>query len=148
MLLIALALLPYFGPRTSYAAGSATITVNTSIQDGVSQFEGGAIHTQYGYDTGNATAVASAKNLLKTSVAWESQQFSEGWGVTSAEPSPGSYSWGSLDARMNLILNDGARPVIFYDRRATCWQKQVKDFTIVVNSIFNNGRMEDVWLDR
>ena len=46
------------------------------------------------------------------------------------------------------LAEDGARPVIFYDRRATCWQKQVKDFTIVVNSIFNNGRMEDVWLDR
>jgi|GEM_PF-970107 len=111
-LLLILTFLSYLAPGVSDAAGSATITINTSVTDGVSKFEGGAIHTQYGYNTGNATAVASAKNLLQTSVVWESQQFSEGWGVNSAEPSPGSYSWSSLDARMNLILNDGARPVI------------------------------------
>src|SRR5216684_2705582 len=46
------------------------------------------------------------------------------------------------------LAADGARPVIFYDRRATCWQPQVKNFTVVVNNIFNNARMEDVWLDR
>ena len=40
------------------------------------------------------------------------------------------------------------RPVIFYDRRGTCWQPSVKDFTIMVNSTFNGARMEDVWLDK
>jgi peptide/nickel transport system substrate-binding protein len=47
-----------------------------------------------------------------------------------------------------MLAEDGARPVIFYDRRATCWRPQVKGFTIMINSIFNGGRMEDVWLDR
>ena len=47
-----------------------------------------------------------------------------------------------------ILAEDGARPVIFYDRRATCWRPQVKGFTIMVNSIFNGARMEDVWLDR
>jgi len=46
------------------------------------------------------------------------------------------------------VAEDGARPIIFYDRRATCWQPQVKGFTIMVNSIFNGSRMEDVWLDK
>jgi peptide/nickel transport system substrate-binding protein len=46
------------------------------------------------------------------------------------------------------LAEDGARPIIFYDRRATCWQPQVKGFTVMVNSIFNGARMEDVWLDR
>jgi len=46
------------------------------------------------------------------------------------------------------LAEDGARPIIFYDRRATCWLPQVKGFTIMVNSIFNGARMEDVWLDR
>jgi peptide/nickel transport system substrate-binding protein len=46
------------------------------------------------------------------------------------------------------LATDGARSVIFYDRRATCWQSYVKDFTIMVNSTFNGARMEDVWLDR
>jgi peptide/nickel transport system substrate-binding protein len=45
------------------------------------------------------------------------------------------------------LAEDGARPIIFYDRRATCWQPQVKGRTIMVNSIFNGARMEDVWLD-
>ena len=46
------------------------------------------------------------------------------------------------------LAADGARPVIFYDRRATCWQPYVMDFTIMVNSTFNGARMEDVWLDK
>jgi peptide/nickel transport system substrate-binding protein len=46
------------------------------------------------------------------------------------------------------LAEDGARPVIFYDRRATCWLPQVKGFTIMVNSIFSGARMEDVWLER
>ena len=45
------------------------------------------------------------------------------------------------------LAEDGARPIIFYDRRATCWQPHVKGLTIMVNSIFNGNRMEDVWLD-
>jgi len=46
------------------------------------------------------------------------------------------------------LAEDGARPIIFYDRRATCWQPHVKGLTIMVNSIFNGNRMEDVWLDK
>ena len=44
------------------------------------------------------------------------------------------------------LAEDGARPLVFYDRRATCWQPQ--GLTIMVNRIFNRGRMEDVWLDK
>jgi hypothetical protein len=36
-----------------------------------------------------------------------------------------------------ILAEDGARPIIFFDRRATCWQPQVKGFTIMINSIFN-----------
>src|SRR6266404_3950672 len=46
------------------------------------------------------------------------------------------------------LAEDGARPIIFYDRRASCWQPSVKGLTIMVNSIFNGWRMEDVWLDK
>jgi peptide/nickel transport system substrate-binding protein len=46
------------------------------------------------------------------------------------------------------LTEDGARPIIFYDRRATCWNPQVKGLTLMVNSLFNGWRMEDVWLDR
>jgi peptide/nickel transport system substrate-binding protein len=45
------------------------------------------------------------------------------------------------------LAEDGARPIIFYNRFAYCWQPQVKGWTMMVNSIINNWRMEDVWLD-
>jgi peptide/nickel transport system substrate-binding protein len=46
------------------------------------------------------------------------------------------------------LAEDGARPIIFYNRFAYCWQPQVKGWTMMVNSIINNWRMEDVWLDQ
>jgi peptide/nickel transport system substrate-binding protein len=46
------------------------------------------------------------------------------------------------------LAEDGARPIIFYDRRATCRQPYVKGWTVMVNSIFNGWRFEDVWLDQ
>jgi peptide/nickel transport system substrate-binding protein len=46
------------------------------------------------------------------------------------------------------ISEDGARPIIFYDRRATCWQPRVEGLTLMVNSLFNGWRMEDVWLEK
>ena len=46
------------------------------------------------------------------------------------------------------LAEDGARPIIFYARAATCWQPYVKGFTIMVNSIYNGWRMEDAWLDK
>jgi len=46
------------------------------------------------------------------------------------------------------LAEDGARPIIFYDRRATCWNPHVKGLTLMVNSLFNGWRMEDAWLDK
>ena len=47
-----------------------------------------------------------------------------------------------------MFAEDGARPIIFYNRYGTCWQPYVKGLTIMVDSIHNGNRMEDVWLDR
>jgi peptide/nickel transport system substrate-binding protein len=46
------------------------------------------------------------------------------------------------------LAEDVARPIIFYPRSASCWQPYVKGLTIMVNSIYNGWRMEDVWLDK
>ena len=46
------------------------------------------------------------------------------------------------------LAADGARPVIFYPRQATCRHPQVKGMTVMVNSIYNGYRYEDIWLDR
>jgi peptide/nickel transport system substrate-binding protein len=40
------------------------------------------------------------------------------------------------------------RPVLFYPVGASCQQPYVKGLTIMVNSIYNGWRMEDVWLDK
>ncbi|HEX3864206.1 MAG TPA: ABC transporter substrate-binding protein [Stellaceae bacterium] len=50
-----------------------------------------------------------------------------------------------IDKQLQL---DAARPIIMHNRTATCWQPQVKNETLMVNSIFNGWRMEDLWLDK
>jgi peptide/nickel transport system substrate-binding protein len=45
------------------------------------------------------------------------------------------------------LAEDNVRPVIFYARQATCRQPRVKGLTLMVNSIYNGSRFEDVWLD-
>jgi peptide/nickel transport system substrate-binding protein len=45
------------------------------------------------------------------------------------------------------LVEDDARPILFYPRGTTCWQPQVKGLTIMVNSIYNGSRYEDLWLD-
>jgi peptide/nickel transport system substrate-binding protein len=46
------------------------------------------------------------------------------------------------------LAEDGARPILFYSPGGTCWQPYVKGLTIMVNSLHNGNRMEDVWLDK
>jgi peptide/nickel transport system substrate-binding protein len=46
------------------------------------------------------------------------------------------------------LQEDGARPILFHNRFATCWQPQLQGLTIMVNSLFNGWRMEDVWLEK
>jgi len=46
------------------------------------------------------------------------------------------------------LAEDDARPIIYYNRGGTCWRPEVKGLTVMVNSIYNGWRMEDVWLDQ
>jgi peptide/nickel transport system substrate-binding protein len=46
------------------------------------------------------------------------------------------------------LQEDGARPIIFHGIFGTCWQPRVKGLTMMVNSIYNGWRFEDVWLDK
>ena len=46
------------------------------------------------------------------------------------------------------LVEDGARPLIFFNRGGTCWDPAVRGLTVMVNSIYNGWRMEDIWLDR
>ena len=46
------------------------------------------------------------------------------------------------------LAEDLARPIIYYDRTATCWQPRLKGFVLHHNSIYNNWRFEDVRLEK
>ena len=46
------------------------------------------------------------------------------------------------------LQEDGARPIIFHNIGATCMQPQVKGLTVMVNSIYNGARFDDLWLDQ
>jgi peptide/nickel transport system substrate-binding protein len=46
------------------------------------------------------------------------------------------------------LAEDNARPIIFYQPGGTCLRPHVKGITLMVNSVFNSWRMEDVWLDK
>jgi peptide/nickel transport system substrate-binding protein len=46
------------------------------------------------------------------------------------------------------LAADNARPIVYYNRGGICWQPYVKGLTVMVNSIYNYWRMEDVWLDK
>ena len=46
------------------------------------------------------------------------------------------------------LQEDGASPIIAHERLATCRQPQVKGLTLMVNSIYNGSRFEDLWLDK
>jgi peptide/nickel transport system substrate-binding protein len=46
------------------------------------------------------------------------------------------------------LAEDDARPIIYYNRGGICWRPEVKGITVIVNSIYNGWRMEDVWLDK
>ena len=41
-----------------------------------------------------------------------------------------------------------AKPIFYYTRGGICWYPHVKGLTVMVNSIFNGWRMEEVWLDK
>jgi peptide/nickel transport system substrate-binding protein len=47
-----------------------------------------------------------------------------------------------------LLVDDAARPIIDHNVAGTCWHPYVKGFVPHDNSIYNNTRFEDVWLDK
>ncbi len=46
------------------------------------------------------------------------------------------------------LTQDAVRPMLYYLPGATCWRPEVKGLNIQINSIYNNWRMENIWLDK
>lgn len=65
----------------------------------------------------------------------------------SSEPDPEARKkmvW-EIDRRLQ---EDLARPIIMHNRGGTCWTPKVKNLSMMVNSIYNGFRLEDVWLEK
>ncbi len=45
------------------------------------------------------------------------------------------------------LTNEAVRPMLYYMYGVTCWQPGLKGVNIHVNSIYNNWRLDDVWLE-
>lgn len=65
----------------------------------------------------------------------------------SMEPDPAARKRMVWDIERKLA-EDVVRPIIYHDVAAACWHPHVKNMTIMVNSIYNGWRWEDVWLDK
>jgi peptide/nickel transport system substrate-binding protein len=46
------------------------------------------------------------------------------------------------------LIDDDVRPILFYNRAANCRRPEVKGLMTQVNSIYNQWRFEDLWLER
>ena len=46
------------------------------------------------------------------------------------------------------LAEDVARPIVSHSYAATCWHPYVKNMRVHHNSIYNDARLEDVWLDK
>lgn len=93
-----------------------TAGVHISVTQGSSYFVSkmaiGATHEQYDADIwNNPAAVASAKQLMQTSLDYQNQQIM-GWGTGDPEPQPGVYNWTTLDERVQLMRDTGANMVL------------------------------------
>ena len=46
------------------------------------------------------------------------------------------------------LQEDVARPILYHGPGAACWQQHVKNVTIHSNSIYNNWRFDEVWMEK
>jgi len=46
------------------------------------------------------------------------------------------------------LVEDDARPILFYQAAANCTKPEVKGLTTMTNSIYNQSRFEDLWLEQ
>jgi peptide/nickel transport system substrate-binding protein len=47
-----------------------------------------------------------------------------------------------------ILAEDVARPIVYHNRAATCWQPHMKGHVHTENSLYNNWRFDTIWLDK
>ena len=88
---------------TEPPAQVVSVTVDYQAPSVVSKLEIGLTHTQAMWENGHPEAVARVKKQLEEARIRYQNQHIMGWGANNPEPSPGVYSWSSLDHRIELI---------------------------------------------
>lgn len=89
----------------SIPAESASVTTSREVE-GTADFEVGYSYTQQSHlaQGGQPSAVASAKHLLASMGTFQNVSLM-GWGTQDPEPTPGTYHWGSLDSRVEVMAD-------------------------------------------
>src|SRR5215467_3370931 len=95
LLLLGVGLLSFSNCAYRQQATGSSVTIDLSTQEMTSQFSTGATHIQ----DDNVSYTTSGKQLLQSALVYQNV-FVMGWGSENPEPSPGSYHWGDLDARV------------------------------------------------
>jgi hypothetical protein len=89
------------------AIGTERASVTTSgAVEGTADFQVGDTFTQQSHlaPGGQSKAVASAEHLLASLDTFQNVSLM-GWGAQDPEPSPGRYSWSSLDSRIEVMAD-------------------------------------------
>ena len=47
-----------------------------------------------------------------------------------------------------ILAEDVARPIIYHGKGSTCWYPHFKGYVLQSNSLYNNWRFDDVWLEK
>ncbi|MCU0914312.1 MAG: hypothetical protein MUC88_07110 [Planctomycetes bacterium] len=84
-------------------AAEVAVAIDYNAPAGVSRMEIGVTHTHAMWENGHPEAVARVKKLLEEAGIRYQNQHIMGWGANNPQPSPGVYSWSSLDRRLDLI---------------------------------------------
>jgi hypothetical protein len=96
-------LTPGSSSLTKVHAGTSPVIITVSSQQtGTSQLANGVTFENNNLDSGDAAAIAQAKQYLSTAVTYENQ-FTYGWGTNNPEPMQGVFNWASLDRRVQLM---------------------------------------------
>ena len=91
------------GSPADQPAQDVSVTIDYQAPSVVSKLEIGVTHTHAMWESGHPDAVGRVKKGLEEARIRYQNQHIMGWGANNPEPSPGVYSWSSLDRRLELI---------------------------------------------
>jgi len=97
----------------SFSQGIVEINIDTTIIEGISRLNLGITHTHKTWEGSSVDASKRAKALLMESCKFQNQHIM-GWGAGNPNPSKGTYSWSSLDARVDLMRSLPAEKIITF----------------------------------